>query len=117
MYRVFSLKNNLTYGPIIGGQVNNADKVYNNKPIYIKDLEENLFLKIKSISILGQLTPTVNEIPLLQGKIGEDRIAWGTSEILEKETIIFTTENSKGERKTTISTNMDTKGKKIKKNP
>jgi hypothetical protein len=79
------------------------------------NLQEDIFLKIKSIHIFGELTPTVKEIPLSQGKIGEDRIAWGIGEILEKEAIIFTTENSKGDRKTTISTNLDTKGKRINK--
>ncbi len=95
--------------------IEKAEEVYNNNPIFIKYLEGNLLRKIKSIYISGELTPTINEFPLIQGKIGEDNIAWGTGKIQDKEAIIFTTENRKGERRMTISTDFDAKGKKFKK--
>lgn len=92
-----------------------AEEVYNNNPIFLKYLEGDILRKIKSIYIFGELTPSINEFPLNQGKLGEDKIAWGTGKIKDQEAIIFTSENSKGEKKMTISTDIDPKSKKFRK--
>lgn len=71
--------------------------------IYLKHLDNDELRLIKSIHIIGTVIPYISEFPLQQGKLGDEKIAWGQGNIFGEDAMIVTTESKTGETKLSIS--------------
>jgi hypothetical protein len=71
--------------------------------LYLKHLENDELRLIKSIHIIGTVIPYISEFPLQQGKLGDEKVAWGKGKIFGEDAMIVTSESKTGETKLSIS--------------